>query len=38
MRFPTILGDVYDIAVEIITKEKESTRSYIQGVIEAELS
>lgn len=38
MRFPTILGDIQDIAVEIISKEKDQTKSQIIGVVEAELS
>jgi len=37
MRFPSIIGDIYDIAVDIINKEKEQTRDYIMGVVGAEL-
>lgn len=38
LRFPNILGDVYDIAVEILSREREQTRQYIAAVVEAELS
>lgn len=37
MRFPQIVGDIMDITVDIISKEKENTRIFIMAIIEAEM-